>query len=113
MTIQTLFVTAALITASALHSAAQSPTDMAALRGLAPVAELSKTDAGKDALGANYVVTGGIQTGAIELPTLLLFAEQQQQSLRDAFSTEGNLAQLADGLGTTLGECLCCACPLH
>jgi hypothetical protein len=34
---------------------------------------------------------------------LLPFAEQQQQALRDAFITDGNLAQLADGLGATLG----------
>ena len=31
------------------------------------------------------------------------FAEQQQQALRDAFITDGNLSELADGLGTTLG----------
>ena len=58
---------------------------------------------GKAALASNYTVTGGIQTGAIRQPTLLPFAEQQQQALRDAFITDGNLAQLADGLGTTLG----------
>ena len=34
---------------------------------------------------------------------MLPFAEQQQQALRDAFITDGNLTQLADGLGTTLG----------
>ena len=34
---------------------------------------------------------------------MLPFAEQQQQALRDAFITDGNLAELADGLGTTLG----------
>ena len=59
--------------------------------------------AGKAALASNYTVTGGIQTGAIPQSTLLPFAEQQQQALRDAFITDGNLAQLADGLGTTLG----------
>ncbi|MBV8192686.1 MAG: hypothetical protein JO339_36050 [Alphaproteobacteria bacterium] len=58
--------------------------------------------AGKAALASNYTVTGGIQTGVIRQPTLLPFAEQQQ-ALRDAFITDGNLAQLADGLGTTLG----------
>jgi hypothetical protein len=36
-------------------------------------------------------------------PALLPVAEQQQQALQDAFITRGNLAQLADGLGTTLG----------
>src|SRR5580698_5100775 len=78
------------------QSAAQSPTDMAALKGLAPVTVLSKTDAGKAALGANYTVTGGIQTGAITQPTLLPFPEQQQQALRDVSITSGNLEQLAD-----------------
>jgi PAP2 superfamily protein len=83
---------------------AQSPTDMAALQGLAPVTTLSKSDAGRAALAANFTVTGGIQTGAIRQPTLLPFAEQQQQALRDAFITAANLAELADGLGTTLGS---------
>jgi hypothetical protein len=85
------------------QSKAQSHTDMAALKGLSPVTMLSNTPTGNAVLGANYVVTGGIQTGAIEQPTLLPFSEQQQQALRDAFITDGNLAQLADGLGTTLG----------
>jgi hypothetical protein len=82
---------------------AQSVTNMAALRGLAPVSALSNTADGMAALGSNFTVTGGIQTGAIRQPTLLPFAEQQQQALRDAFITDGNLAQLTDGLGTTLG----------
>jgi len=77
---------------------------MAAMRGLAPVSVLLNTDAGKAALGANFTVTGGIQTGAIAQPTLQPFPEQQQQALRDAFSTGSNLAQLSDGLGTTLGS---------
>ena len=55
------------------------------------------------ALGSNFTVTGGIQTGAIRQPTLLPFAEQQQQALRDAFITDGNLVELTDGFGTTLG----------
>jgi hypothetical protein len=81
---------------------AKSAPNMAALRGLAPVSALSNSPAGKAALAANYTVTGGIQTGVIRQPTLLPFAEQQQQALRDAFITDGNLAQLTDGLGTTL-----------
>jgi hypothetical protein len=85
-----------------LGTQAQSASDLAALKGLSPVAALSKTDAGRAALGANFVVTGGIQTGAIQLPTLLPFPVQQQQALKDANGTGGNLAQLADGLGTTL-----------
>ena len=82
---------------------AQSLTNMAALKGLAPVSALSNSAAGKAALASNFTVTGGIQTGVIRQPTLSPFAEQQQQALRDAFITDGNLAQLADGLGTTLG----------
>lgn len=86
-----------------VRTKAQSPTDLAALKGLAPVTVLSHSADGNAALGANYVVTGGIQTGAIKQPTLLPFSEQQQQALRDVFITDGNLTQLADGLGTTLG----------
>lgn len=78
-------------------------TTLAVLKGLAPVSALSGSYPGNAALAANYVVTGGIQTGSIRLPTLLPFTEQQQQALRDVFITDGNLAQLADGLGTTLG----------
>jgi PAP2 superfamily len=82
---------------------AQTATNLTALRGLAPVSALSNTLDGQAALAANFTVTGGIQTGAIRQPTLLPFAEQQQQALRDAFITDRNLAQLADGFGTTLG----------
>ena len=81
---------------------AQSATNMAALRGLAPVSALSSSPDGRAALASNYTVTGGIQTGVVRQPTLLPFAEQQQQALRDAFITDGNLTQLTDGLGTTL-----------
>src|ERR1700722_6110355 len=82
---------------------AQSVTNMATLKGLAPVSALSSTADGKAALASNFTVTGGIQTGVIRQPTLMPFAEQQQQAVRDAFITDGNLVQLADGLGTTLG----------
>jgi hypothetical protein len=82
---------------------AQSASDLSAFRGLAPVSVLAKTPEGMAALAANYTVTGGIQTGTWAQATLLPFAEQQQQALQDAFITGGNLAQLADGLGTTLG----------
>jgi hypothetical protein len=88
---------------ASFHAEAQTMTNMAALQGLAPLTVLAKTAAGKAALGANYTVTGGIQTGEIRQPTLLPFTDQQQQALRDAFITDGNLADLADGLGTTLG----------
>jgi membrane-associated phospholipid phosphatase len=82
---------------------AQSAADLAALKGLAPVTVLSHTTEGKAALAANYAVTGGIQTGTIRQSTLLPFAEQQQQALRDVTITGGDLEQLADGLGTALG----------
>jgi hypothetical protein len=87
-----------------LPAVAQSASNMAVLKGLAPVTVLPNTDAGEAALAANFTVTGGIQTGALRQPTLLPFAEQQQQALRDVFITGGNLAELADGLGTTLGS---------
>ncbi len=83
---------------------AQSTTELAVAKGLAPVTVLAKTAEGNAALAANYAVTGGIQTGAIRQSTLLPFTEQQQQALQDVFITDGNLAQLADGLGTTLGS---------
>jgi hypothetical protein len=98
-----LLVVTALCVVGLSQAHAQSTTDMAVLRGLAPVAVLSNTTEGRAALGANFVVSGGIQTGAMRQPTLLPFAEQQQQALRDAFVTNSNLASLADGLGTTLG----------
>jgi hypothetical protein len=82
---------------------AQSLTNMAVLKGLAPVSALAGTPDGRAALASNFTVTGGIQTGVIRQSTLLPFAEQQQQALRDAFITDGNLTQLADGFGSTLG----------
>jgi hypothetical protein len=94
---------AALCVLIGTHAQAQTATDVAVFKGLAPVSVLLNTDAGKAALSANLIVTGEIETGTIPQPTLLPFAEQQQQALRDAFSTGGNLAQLTDGLGTTLG----------
>lgn len=82
---------------------AQTPANLAVLKGLAPVATLPNTVAGRAALAANFTVTGAIQTGALRQSTLLPFAEQQQQALKDAFIADGNIADLADGLGTTLG----------
>ncbi|MET0257278.1 MAG: phosphatase PAP2 family protein [Methylobacterium sp.] len=86
-----------------LQARAQSATTLTALKGLAPVSVLLKSPEGQAALGANLTVTGGIQTGALRQPTLLPFAEQQQLALRDAFITDGNAAELADGLGSSLG----------
>lgn len=86
-----------------LPALAQTDTNLAALHGLAPLVALPNTAGGRAALGANYAVTAGIQSGGLRQPTLLPFAEQGQQALRDAFITKGNLVELADGLGTTLG----------
>jgi hypothetical protein len=83
---------------------AQTATNIAVLKGLAPLTILNKSYAGEAALASNFTVTGGIQTGAVRQTTLLPFADQQQQALRDAFITGGNLAQLSDGLGTALGS---------
>ncbi|MGS0626117.1 hypothetical protein ACU8YE_25030, partial [Ralstonia sp. VS2407] len=87
-----------------LPALAQSPTNLAALRGLAPVARLQATPAGRAALDANLKVTGDIQSGAQKQPTLLPFPEQQQLALRDCFITDGNASGLADGLGTALAD---------
>ncbi|MCV7420016.1 phosphatase PAP2 family protein [Mycobacterium yunnanensis] len=85
-------------------ASAQRATSLAVLRGLVPVTTLGGTDAGRAALAANLTVTGAIQDGTSAQPTLLPFADQQQQALRDAFITDGNAYQLADGLGTSLGN---------
>ena len=96
----------ALIAACALaplEAGAQTANNLAALKGLAPFAALPNSPAGQAALAANFAVTGGVQTGALRRPSLLPFADQQQQALKDVFITGGDLAELADGLGTTLG----------
>ncbi|MCJ2142186.1 phosphatase PAP2 family protein [Methylobacterium sp. E-066] len=85
-----------------LQALAQSPANLTALRGLAPVARLQGSPEGKAALDANLRVTGDIQAGTLKQPTLLPFPEQQQLALRDCFITDGNATGLADGLGTTL-----------
>jgi hypothetical protein len=82
---------------------AQTASNLAALIGLAPVAALPNSPRGRAALAANLRVTGGIQTGTLRQPLLMSFTDQQQQALQDAFITGGNLAELSDGLGSTLG----------
>lgn len=86
-----------------LPAAAQSATNLTALRGLAPVSALAASPEGRAALDANLTVTGEIQSGAARQPLLLPLPEQRQLALRDAFITDGNAAELADGLGSTLG----------
>ena len=85
-------------------ASAQTATNLAVARGLAQLSVLQNSVEGKAALASNFSVTGGIQTGDIRQPTLLPFEDQQQQALRDAFITDGNLSELADGLGTALGS---------
>jgi hypothetical protein len=96
-------VTAAAIFLPWTGAFAQSASNLKALQGLAPVSILLNSPEGKAALGANLTVTGAIQNGSLMQPTLLPFAQQQQQALKDAFITGANASQLADGLGTTLG----------
>jgi membrane-associated phospholipid phosphatase len=93
------------ISASLGHceGADQSASNLSALRGLAPFSVLAASDPGTAALASNLSITGAIQDGTQAQPTLLPFAEQQQLALRDAFITDGNAYELADGLGTTLG----------
>jgi len=83
---------------------ARPAANMAALKGLAPVSALANSPAGRSALAANFAITGAIQTGTSQQPTLLPFPAQQQQALKDAFITGSNASALADGLGTKLGS---------
>ncbi len=85
-----------------VHAVAQSATNLIALKGLASVAMLPGTAEGRAALAANLSVTGEIQAGSLKQPLLLPFPEQQRLALWDCFITDGNAAQLADGLGSTL-----------
>jgi PAP2 superfamily len=97
------FMVAVALALSVRAAAAQSATTMDALKGLAPVSVLDSSPGGQAALTANLVRTGDIQHGTAHQPTLLPFAQQQQQALRDAFITGANASGLADGLGSTLG----------
>ena len=95
-------VVLALLALPVAGAQAQTAANLTALRGLAPVSTLGNTAAGRAALAANLQVTGAIQNGTAHHPTLLPFAEQQQQALRDAFQTVANAQELADGLGSKL-----------
>ncbi len=95
----TLLALCALVPAQA---SAQSATNLNALKGLAAIARLPNTAEGRAALAANLAITGEIQSGALAQPLLLPFPDQQQLALRDCFITDGNAAELADGLGSTL-----------
>src|SRR5262249_59216570 len=93
-----------LIAVQAIPTFGQSPTNLIALQGLVPISALSKTETGKAALAANLVVTAAIQEGSAKQPLLLPFPTEQQQALRDAYITDGNAYELADGLGTGLSR---------
>lgn len=101
-----VWITASCLLASLLPplpAGAQSATNLTALRGLAAVSVLPRSAEGRAALEANLTVTGAIQAGAAGPAILLPLAEQRQLALRDAFITDGNATELADGLGSTLG----------
>jgi hypothetical protein len=83
---------------------AQSPTNLKVFQGLVQISTLTGTEKGKAALAANLGVTASIQDGSAKQRLLLPFAEQQQQALRDAYISDGNAYDLADGLGSTLSR---------
>jgi hypothetical protein len=89
---------------SANSASAQSPTNLIALRGLVPISTLENTAAGKASLAANLAVTASIRDGCAQQPLLLSFPQQQQLALRDAYITDDNAYELADGLGSSLGR---------
>jgi peptidoglycan/xylan/chitin deacetylase (PgdA/CDA1 family)/membrane-associated phospholipid phosphatase len=79
-----------------------SGPNLTALRGLAPISALNNSENGKSALAGNLQVTSSIQHGQNRYSGAPAFDEQQQQALRDAFITDGNAYELADGLGSAL-----------
>jgi hypothetical protein len=91
---------------------AQTADNLRALQGLAPFSALLDSTAGKAALDSNYKITGAIQTGTANQPGLEPFPAQQARALRDAYITLGNANQLADGLGSTLGDAYQAATPV-
>jgi hypothetical protein len=99
--VRTMVIT--MVASVSILASAQTNPDLDVLKGLSPLSTLSKSTEGKAALTANYEVTGGIERGDIHQATLLPFPLQEEQALLDAFITGANLAQLSDGLGSTLG----------
>ncbi len=96
-------ISAIALFAAASTAQAQTANNLKVLQGLAPFSALLNTDAGKSALASDYKVTGAIQTGTANQPSLEPFTAQQARALRDAYITLGNGTELADGLGSTLG----------
>jgi hypothetical protein len=85
-----------------LPALAQSSTNLPVLQGLVPISALDSSTLGKAALIANFQTTWTIQNGSAKQRVSLAFPEQQQQALRDAYITDGNAYELADGLGANL-----------
>jgi peptidoglycan/xylan/chitin deacetylase (PgdA/CDA1 family) len=96
-------ISGAAVESSKAGSPSLSDTNLTALRGLATVSALNNTESGKSALAGNLQVTGSIQNGHTQYAGAPAFDKQQQQALRDAFMTDGNAYELADGLGSALG----------
>ena len=90
-------------TLTAHGAATLGVANMNALKGLAPITALGNTDAGRVALASNFTITEDIHRGVANQPLLLSFPDQQQQALRDALIT-GVAYELADGLGSKLGD---------
>ncbi len=101
--VTSLSVLAVAASLAASRAEAQTAINLIALQGLAPFSTLDNSDAGKAALAANFTITRAIQTGTANQPGLQPLSAQQEQALRDAFSTTENATELADGLGTKLG----------
>jgi len=94
----------AVVTFGTAAADAQTAANLNALRGLAPFSALLNTPAGKAALAANLRVTAEIQDGTSNLPALEPFPQQQARALTDAAVTGSDGYELADGLGTKLGD---------
>jgi hypothetical protein len=90
------------IESSKTESPGFSGPNLDALRGLAPISALNNTENGKSALAGNLLVTSSIQHGRTQFADGPAFDKQQQQALQDAFVTDGNAYDLADGLGSAL-----------
>jgi hypothetical protein len=80
------------------------PCKAVRLVGLCASAPFRTPQLEKRRLAANLDITAAVQDGSAKQLLLLPFPEQQQQALRDAYITDGNAYELADGLGTGLSR---------
>ena len=98
-------VGAAFLALVSVQAMGETPASVsAAIPGLAGINALENSKAGKAALTANLKATGDIQSGKAHQPLLLTWADQQKQALKDAFITSENANELADALGSKLGD---------